>query len=270
MVAIISSLPTTLNAIESPTEIRHNRSYLGMSEIGSPCTRYLWYSFRWAFKAEFPARMIRLFSRGHDEEPKVIRELEKVGIVVHSMQQEFIDGWGHIRGHCDGMCDNVIEAPQTRHLLEIKTMNDKYFKAICKQGLKASNQKYYGQCQVGMRGYELTRTLFISVNKNDDSYYIERIKHDEDYSDNLITMGKGIILSEVPPTKVFKPTWYLCKFCDARFTCHFKARMVVSCRTCTNVEIGKNASWSCGLDERLLTTKDQLVACSSYNAIPNY
>lgn len=269
MVKIITSQPTTLEKIESPTYQQEKRSYLGMSQIGHECSRYLWYHFRWAYQAEFPARMIRLFNRGHREEPEVIKELEKIGITCHSMQAEFVAGWGHIKGHCDGMCDGVIEAPKTTHLLEIKTMSDKYFKEMVKKGCKAAKPIYYGQCQVGMHGYSLKRALFIAVNKNDDSWYIERIRYNKDEAKELIAKGEGIILSDVPPIKVYKPTWYLCKFCDARFVCHYNSAFDVTCRTCKHVSIEKFGKWVCGDTGLELDEDAQKAACELYSPVSN-
>jgi len=266
MVKIYQQSPTTLHALESPEYPQDKRDYLGMSLVGHPCSRYIWFSFRWAFTEMFSARIIRLFNRGHREEEVMVAELEKIGIKCHSFQQEFISCWGHMKGHCDGMADGVIEAPKTRHLLEFKTMSDKYFKEVCKLGVEQSKPIYYGQCQIGMKHYNLKRCLFMAVNKNDDSYYVERIKYDKDYADELEDKAKGIILSEVPIQAPFKPTWYLCKFCPAQYICHYKEDMEISCRTCKNVSLGKQGKWFCN-DEIELDHDAQVEACDAYQQI---
>ena len=269
MVKIINSEPSTLQSIESPETEQEHRTYLGMSMIGHHCSRYIWYSFRWAYQEKFSARMIRLFNRGHREEPEIIKALASVGVNTHSEQAEFITGWGHIKGHCDGMCEGVLEAPKTTHLAEFKTMADKYFKKVSQLGVRSANPQYYGQCQIGMLGFELTRALFVAVNKNDDSYYIERIKYQPGFAADLLDGGKGIILSPEPPPRIYKSTWYQCKFCSARFTCHFGEKLRVSCRTCTKLEVAKFGKMVCGKTGEELDRQQQQDACEAYDPINN-
>ena len=267
MVKIISSTKTTLHQLESPVHQQSKRDYLGMSVLGHECTRYLWFHFRWAFTEEFTDRQRRLFNRGHREEPAIIESLERIGIKVHSEQKEFIAGFGHIRGHCDGICENVPEAPKTPHLLEMKTMNDRNFKEMCKKGVKASKPVYFGQCQVGMRGYKLSRTLFVAVNKNDDAYYVERLREDKEIGDMLISRGTGVILSEVPAPKLYKPTWILSKWCGARDICHYDKPMDVNCRTCQYAEPAQEAKWNCTKHGIELGHEDQELGCENHSYV---
>jgi hypothetical protein len=242
------------------------RTYIGMSSIGHECMRYLWFNFRWAFSSRITKRQARLFSRGHREEEVIIQELEKIGIKCHSFQEEFVLGWGHIKGHCDGMCDNVPEAPKTTHLLEIKTMNDAAFKDIWKRGLEVSKPIYYAQCIIGMYGYGLSRALFISTNKNDDAYYVTRVREDKRRAKDLIRRAESIILSEEPPAKIFKPTWYACKYCDANAICHYGGALNFNCRTCINSSPGKEGKWYCK-ETTEIDTKKQKEGCSDYSPI---
>lgn len=267
MVKLITTQPTTLGALEAPVHKQDKRTYLGMSQIGHSCETYLWLQFRWAYDAVISARINRLFGRGHREEPLMIAELAKAGIEVHSTQAEFIAGWGHIKGHCDGIAENVIEAPKTPHLAEFKTMGDKYFKQVCKTGVEAAKPIYYAQCQIGMKYFELKRTLFMAVNKNDDAYYIERLKYNPGIADMLIARAEGIILSPEPPLRRYKSSWYECKFCDARNQCHYGSKYSVSCRTCKAVSIEHEGQWVCLKNGNVLTANDQHIACEEYDPI---
>ena len=74
---------STFNKLEELTKPMEMRPYLGMSKLGHPCSRYLWYSFRWCFTVEIEARKKRLFMRGHREEPAIIHELQQIGIKFH-------------------------------------------------------------------------------------------------------------------------------------------------------------------------------------------
>lgn len=277
MVKIVSSKPTTLQLLEAPTPQAPPRPYLGMSGLGHSCSRYLWYEFRWAFKEDHSTRLKRLFSRGHREEVPVVRDLERIGISCKNYgtedQVEMEAGFGHMKGHSDGICENVPEAPKTTHLLEIKTVNDKGFKKLCKMGLKAANPKYYAQVQLYMHFLKLKRALHITVNKNDDAYYVERIRYDRTKALELIQKGEGIILSEQPPMKVYTSTWWECKFCSAFSICHRDTVWEKNCRTCRFVSPEHNGEWSCNIQTAadsepfLLTLERQRQGCANHQQI---
>ncbi len=257
----------TISKINKGTVKVELRPYLGMSQLGHSCSRYLWYSFRWCFKEELSARIIRLFNRGHREEPEVWKMLESVGVKCYGDQEEAEDIHGHCKGHIDGKCIGVIEAPKTEHLLEIKTMSDKYFKDVVKQGVKASKPIYYAQCQLYMKKFKLTRTLFVAVNKNDDSVYIERLKNVGFVADELLKKGESIILSEEPPVKMYKPTWWECRFCNANNICHNNAKPEVNCRTCDYLDLELKGEWSCNKHEKSRTTSQQRIPCDMYKKL---
>lgn len=66
------------------------RSHLGASEIGLPCSRELYYKFRWCWRDNYVnargedhhGRMLRLFNQGHREEERFITYLRRVGFRV--------------------------------------------------------------------------------------------------------------------------------------------------------------------------------------------
>lgn len=268
MVALKAFNSTTLSRIENNTIFNELRPYLGMSELGEDCSRYLWYRFRWAFVKLISSRMRRLFKRGHREEPAIIEELEAVGVICFGFQEEVTMAFGHCKGHNDGKALGVIESPKTVHLLECKTMADKYFKDCKKQGVEASNPKYFCQGQIYMHKFGLTRCLFCAVNKNDDDYYFERFNYDPSFAGDLERKAESIILAEEPPEKISEnPSWFKCKWCDALEICQYDAPINVSCRTCRNVDIENNGIWSCNLHNLRLSTGQQKLACNAYRAV---
>jgi hypothetical protein len=264
----LSGPKTTLSEIErvgqSPIKLR---PYLGMSQIGHSCERYLWYSFHWAYGGIVSARMNRLYSRGDREEPAIYKILEDIGLIVWGTQTEFIEVYGHCKGHCDGVARGVIEAPKTNHVLEIKTMADKYFKDIQKNGLKLSKPVYYSQMQIYMKCLNLNRGLFIAVNKNDDDLYIERVYYDKEHAQMLLKKATDIIISNKPPTKKFKPTWYECGYCDARGICHQNVPVQINCRTCEFVNILNDGKWGCNDYKINLSTSQQRLGCDKYEIL---
>lgn len=64
------------------------RTHLGISEIGDPCARFLYYKFRWCFTVEHSGRMLRLFKRGHREEERYVNYLEGIGCTVNRFAQD--------------------------------------------------------------------------------------------------------------------------------------------------------------------------------------
>jgi hypothetical protein len=256
------------------------RLYLGMSSIGDPCARKLWYSFRWASSGSHTPRTLRIFERGDLEEARVITALKRIGIecfrrdeygekveitgAVGEEQEEIIGFAGHAKGHPDGRCLGVVESPKTEHLLEIKTMNDAGFKKLVKEGLKKSKPVYYSQVQVYMARLKLKRTLHITVNKNDEEYYIERVKFDEDHAKDMERREQDIIMSDIPPIKEFPKVWYACKMCNHYNVCQEQAPPNVNCRSCANVEMEIDGVWKCAINSEQLNKAKQLAGCSSY------
>lgn len=258
---------TTLQAISELTENQVPRPYLGMSQLGHSCERLLWYSFRWCYSEELSARLLRLFNRGHREEPEIVKTLAKVGITCFDDQAEVVCGHGHVKGHCDGKSIGILEAPKTIHLNEYKTMADKYFKEVCKIGVKASKPVYYAQMQLYMKFLKLTRALFISVNKNDDSMYIERVEYNKEAADKLEKKAEQIVLAEEPPKKRFKPTWYACKWCSANEICHKGGEANENCRTCKSCDLLPEGKWECSLHGIELATDQQRLGCKKYEKL---
>ena len=86
------------------------RGHLGASVIGRACAREVWYGFRWAKKPAFNGRMLRLFNRGHLEEPRMVALLKMIGVTVHQYDargKQFRIGKGY-KGHGGGGMDGVL------------------------------------------------------------------------------------------------------------------------------------------------------------------
>src|SRR5579871_4143168 len=134
-----------VTAIEAAWAARNDeqREYLGASVLGRECERRLWYDFRWAHEAErFEGRMLRLFATGDIEERRVIEDLREIGVLVSEIDPATGEQWairfadGHGGGHTDGRLAGVPGAEKTEHLLEVKSHNDKSFKALKKDGVQ--------------------------------------------------------------------------------------------------------------------------------------
>lgn len=63
---------------------KKGRTHLGASVLGRKCLRQIWYGWRWAHVVQHQGRLLRLFGRGHREEPQFVALLRQRGFVVRS------------------------------------------------------------------------------------------------------------------------------------------------------------------------------------------
>ena len=272
------------------------RPHLGASQIGKECERALWYGFRWAVTGnQFSGRMLRLFNRGHEEEPRFERWLKMAGITVSLVnertgkQYQFIEPstGGHFAGSLDGMALNIPGAEKTWHVLEFKTHSAKSFKELSTKGVAGHKPEHYAQMQVYMHWTQLTRALYLAVNKDDDSLYAERIAYDKDMAERLIARAQRIVTSQNPPAGISdRSDWYRCKFCDYHVLCHGRtdettgglgphALPDVHCRTCLHStpeltpDAEGNARWSCAKWHCDIPVEGQREGCDEHRYIPS-
>jgi hypothetical protein len=252
------------------------RGYLGISSLGSNCKRKLWYSFRFCSEPNFDGRTYRLFNRGHLEEERFIQDLRDIGCTVKAFddngeQFEIVSMDGHLKGHADGIAKGFPEAPETWHLLEFKTSNQNSFNKLEKNGVKKSNYTHYVQMQMYMHFLELTRAVYLVVNKNDERLYSERIKLDKNIIKEHLEYADLIIKSYSPPDRISEDKdYYECKFCEARDLCHGTSEIAVpipklNCRQCiynTPIQDGK---WKCSKHDR----ETDGTPCSKHLLIPS-
>jgi hypothetical protein len=238
---------------EEGQDSRHSRR-LGASSIGKECERDIWYSFRWAKKKRFDGRMLRLFNRGHREEPVVCSDLRLTGAEVLELDPDTGSQWefsilgDHFVCKVDAVGVGFVEAPETWHVIEIKTHNDKSFSSLKLGGVKAAKPEHYAQCMTGMGMSEMTRALYVAVNKDSDELYIERIRFDAKEWQDLQNKARAIIGARVPPEKINNsPAFYKCKFCDHNSICHEMGEVAEkNCRTCEYSDPLDSGGWFCG------------------------
>lgn len=248
------------------------RPHLGASVIGNECDRQIQYTFRWARCVQHTARMLRLFDRGHMEELRIHEWLRKAQILVwahDSDGQQFSFRSGHFGGHADGIVARIPEAMATLHLLECKTHNEKSFKQLTKhRSIKESHPRHYDQMVCYMYHLELTRGLYVAVNKNTDDLYLERVKADNKRARYLTERATGLALSSQWEPRISEdPTWWQCKVCDYLNVCHFKQPLAKNCRTCALSETTPAGSWMCTVNREVLTLDKQKRGCASYEPL---
>lgn len=257
---------TTLAAIDRYHETlpRHHRWWLGMSEIGESCSRRIWYRFRWTLLERFPGRILRLFRRGHREEETVIEDLRAIGCAVtHTGDDQIELKIGpHVLGHPDGVIESGLpEAPNKKHLLEIKTHNLKSFAKLWSGGPPA---KHMAQMQGCMKSAEIDRTLYVAVCKDNDEMYIERIRYNEDAALQIHQRAEMIVNSRDAPLRIKDdPTWYECKFCPFKSVCYKEEGAEKNCRTCAHSTPNEDG-WYCERWGKMIPDHIMETGCDAY------
>jgi hypothetical protein len=246
--------------LTNPTESYHvhiekdsrQRPYLGLSGIGEPCERKIWYQFRHALVPEFPARIHRLFRRGDREEFVFMWILQGIGVQVFERDSDgkqfsVKDVEGHVKGNLDGVGIFPDQFGFTDPvLLEFKTASEKKFNEFVKLGVKKANSKYFGQLQSYMGRMDLKAAAFFVVNKNTDDLYIEFVPFDKFAFRQLASKAEDIVNSQEPPPKLSNiASDFRCKFCEFHGICHKKQSAQRICRTCKFASPGPDASWVC-------------------------
>lgn len=257
------------------------RSYLGVSGIGAECERQLWYGFRWAYPLEHhEGRMRRLFQTGHREEARVIADLEAIGVIFRGSPdgyQHAVRGvGGHFRGHLDGMIASGLPgAPQSRHVLEVKTHNIKSFAALLRSGVAIAKPMHMTQMQGYMHLSRYERAVYIAVEKDTDSLHVERVQYDPTEGARIVAKAERIISAPTPPPKLHEdPSAKMafgCRWCPALAGCHQRAWARRNCRTCLHaspVLAGEDGAWQCDRFNRHLSLDDQCSGCGAHLYIP--
>jgi hypothetical protein len=260
------------NFYEEKARREQRREHLGCSELGNECERALWLSFRWAQRAAFSGRILRIFETGKKEEERVIQNLKECMFQVldlfEGQQIHYSLFGGHLGGSVDGLILGIPEAPKTWHLLELKTHNERAFKDIEKNGVFKSKPVYWAQTQMYMglsqtQGpHKLNRCLYIGVNKNTDDMYHERYEFDKIAFDKLCKKAERIIFRADLPSRISediskKP----CAWCNYKEVCFKQITPEKNCRTCVHADAMPNGLWGCKKHQFLIEKTMQETGC---------
>ena len=247
------------------------RPHLGPSQLGRTCNRYLWLSFRWAFVPSFNGRMKRLFRRGHREEETIITDLKKIGIDVRG-EQTRLSFAPHVSGSIDAVAYAGVPGDmRTPYLLEFKTHSKRSFDELVRVGVKKAKPEHVVQMQCYLQGTKLKGAIYIAVCKDDDRMHCEVVEYDEHVATQYLERAVRIVSADRMPEPISAdPTWYQCKFCDAKDLCHStKLTQEVNCRTCAHSTPTPESKWHCARWDACVPTKHQRTGCDSHVLHPD-
>ena len=200
------------------------------------CDRAMWFTLRNASPVGVhPGRLLRTFKIGHVLEISIIDWLRETGAKVSHQQARLVNKWGNTLALIDG----VIHKDGEVYLLEIKTQNNKAFKAWEKNGApdyyRAQVQlEMHHSAQLSAKGTQLTKCLFTVLNKDTSELLIDVVDYDPAYAQLQTDRVYSVIESEELP----QPTVdYKCSFCDHAEVCQGKRVAEITCRTCAHVSV---------------------------------
>ena len=245
---------------------------LGASFLGEECLRKTWLSWRAYAQAKFGGRMLRLFGTGHWQEERIIADLRAAGLQVWDRdvetgnQLEYVDDTGHFIVKLDGVVKGMPEAEKTSHVLEIKTHNKNSFSGVAKHGVLKSKPEHYVQVQAGMMMSGLDRGLYVALCKDDEQFYVERLKADKPVQEAARRKIVSLVNSTLRAAGISTDgEAFGCKFCDMKEVCTGRAVPLVSCRSCQHVQANAlPGEWVCGLYGATLSKDAQKSACPEY------
>lgn len=247
------------------------RSHLGASILGRDCAREIWYSFRWTTRPHFDGRMLRLFNRGHLEEPRMIALITMIGCEVWSVtkkgKQYRVGGhFGHAGGSLDAVIRGIPECPNEPLLGEFKTHSEKSFDKLKEQGVIRAKWEHFVQMQYYMGHMGLNGALYMAVNKNTDELHAELVAYDHTQFLRYQERAKMLIEAANPPPRISQDkTFFKCKFCDHKEVCHGNKQPEKTCRSCVSSIVRENGEWFCTEYGTILTKEEQEQACDEYH-----
>lgn len=273
MTALPEITPRTAQAMFAALEAKQRRDLhprLAASGLGS-CEKMQWDKFRWLFPPEiFTGQKLSIFETGEVWEARLVQRLRDAGMIVDDLDPETGEQWrivfagGHASGRTDGKVMGVPEAPKTRHVFEAKSMNDRAFKALLKAGsVREGKPEHYAQFTAYMHVQGLTRTLYVSVNKNTDEMYVERVEYDPVFALRLMAKAERIVTTDRRPG-CSCPSYFL----KAGYGCAAQPDIMPArnCRTClhSTAHLDGDARWSCARWSKDLTIDEQRVGCANH------
>jgi hypothetical protein len=268
---IINRVYSAIEKEKSSTDLYLGR--LGSSFIGEECIRQIWLDWRGFAREGFGGRMLRLFETGHLQEERIVDDLRRAGLAVWEKQEdgkqfEFIDETGHFITKMDGVVKGVPESEKTPHVLEVKTHNQNSFSGVVKKGIQDSKPLHYAQVQISMALGGFTRALYVAVCKNDEQFYVERVKEDKEEQEKLKQKIIKLVEARLRPAGISDDgSSFGCKFCSMKAVCVREAEPLRHCRTCSMATPTPAGTWTCELNKETLSLGAQRAGCEHYEAL---
>lgn len=287
-------MPNLIEQIDSCIELERNsnegfREHLGMSGIGHPCSRKIWFSFRWCDSSSFKASTLYNFEDGNRCEKIIsdrIKSVKEVRLDTEDLktgkQFNFKFFGGHFAGSLDGAMVGLDSDvfPKVWHVWECKSVNESSFNTIKKlvdedekTALNNFSFTYYAQAVCYMKAAGLKNHYTVFCGPGGRGMLGVFTEENPFLANTLFDKAEKIITSKKIPERVAESkSFYMCKMCEFTSICHDAKIANVNCRTCVNskpVTEGSEAQWFCRIHNKILSKRDQISACDSHVYLPD-
>lgn len=255
------------------------RWHLGASIIGRPCDRFLYGTFRWFKKNTADGRTLRLFQRGKDEEAQMNYLLRGIGFNVEEVDPQTGKQWkvSFHHGHFGGSSDGIIQFPHSYgqpgdFVPEYKTSGTgAKFNNLNKDGLGIEKNKDEHFIQQSIYGYgrKIGNGVYVAVNKNDDSLYVEVTKLSIEKAEAGLRRAENIITTDFIPAMMAKAkeTYFECRMCSFHSICHLGEKIDKNCRSCVYSTPIAGAEWRCTKYGHDIPREYVPIGCDEYKAV---
>ena len=206
-----------------------NNKVLRASRIGSLCDRALFYSVNGAEEIT-SEKSQRTFEVGRTLEPLIINWLRYDGWNVRrnlflnsneGMSLSISLEGGTIEAHPD--C--VISREDSGLILaDIKTMNDRSFRSLKREGTAKSHPQYADQLTIyahalRQQGFEITQLAIVALNKNNCEGYIDFFPFEPERYEALRERAERIFACDDAPEQGSRFQGWCCSYCGYSHLC---------------------------------------------------
>ena len=207
----------------------NNDKILRASRIGHPCSRNLWYSVNGATE-ETNEKSKRIFELGKILEPVIINWLRNDGWKVRRNPIDesnegislsiSVEG-GTISAHPDCLISNENSGVI---LADIKTMNDRAFRSLKREGTIKAFPNYADQLTIYAQAmknsdFKVDRLAIVALNKNDCEGHIDFFDFDSERFEALKQRAENIFAAQDAPDKGERFQDWCCSYCGFNHLC---------------------------------------------------
>lgn len=237
------------------------REYIGASIIGSECSAMLALALRGFPNVPVPEKTQRIYTLGHKIEELVIADIMVSGLPFSDRDpatgKQY--SWSSYGGHVIVNIDGLLSWPTgEEEVAEVKSMNEKRWRAYVAKGLKVAEPKYYDQLTTAMGLSGIRSGLMFAYNKNTSQYHVDRIGFDEErwlYLQTKIELAMTNSAERISNDK----TDFRCFGCPKMMACHGEGPVPTACRTCAHAYPDNGHSWWC-----MKWSRPATAACTDY------
>jgi hypothetical protein len=217
------------HAVERATAAaaRLSRMYLGASILGHECSRQIQYD--WMCTSELPARLRRIFKRGHLFEHLTLAELALAGFQFAPKEAlEFVALDGFLQGHADGI---VTAGPNLGGIdfaypaiWECKALNNKNWKAVVRNGFTTTFPRYATQVALYQHFLEKPNPALVTCVNADTCEALHLalpfdVRRAEEASNHAQAIIDATCAGELLPRFTGDPGNYQCRLCQHHRRC---------------------------------------------------